>query len=52
MGRGAWQATVHGVSELDMTERLSIHSVILEGELEILGKLFCFSKCHTSSYKT
>ena len=51
MGRGAWQATVHGVSELDMTERLSIHSVILEGELEILGKLFCFSKCHTSSYK-
>ena len=51
MGRGAWQATVHGVAELDMTERLSIHSVILEGELEILGKLFCFSKCHTSSYK-
>ena len=37
--------------ELDMTQQLSIHSVILEGELEILGKLFCFSKCHTSSYK-
>ena len=23
MGRGAWQATVYGVAELDMTERLS-----------------------------
>ena len=26
MGRGAWQATVHGATtSLDMTERLSIH---------------------------
>ena len=24
---GAWQATVHGVAELDMTERLSTHTL-------------------------
>ena len=24
--RGAWQATVHGVAELDMTKQLSTHS--------------------------
>ena len=23
--RGAWQATVHGVTELDMTEQLNVH---------------------------
>ena len=26
MDRGAWQATVHGVAELDMTEWLSMHT--------------------------
>ena len=26
MDTGAWQATVHGVAELDMTERLSTHN--------------------------
>ena len=31
MDRGAWQATVHGAAELDMTERLSTaqHSHVL-----------------------
>ena len=26
MDRGAWQATVHGVTELDMTKQLSMHA--------------------------
>ena len=29
MERGAWQATVHGVGELDMTERLSLNFIKL-----------------------
>ena len=29
MDRGAWQATVHGVGELDMTERLSLNFIKL-----------------------
>ena len=27
--RGLWQATVHGVAKLDMTERLSTHARVL-----------------------
>ena len=27
MGRGTWQATVHGVAESDMTERLSMDTL-------------------------
>ena len=29
MGRGAWQATVHGVAESDMTELLQFHFHIM-----------------------
>ena len=28
MNRGAWWATIHGVSKLDMTEQLSMHACI------------------------
>ena len=27
MNRGAWQGTVHGVTELDTTEQLTLHSI-------------------------
>ena len=31
MDRGAWQATVHGVAELDMTEQRSMHASCVPG---------------------
>ena len=30
MARGAWQAIVHGVTESDTTELLTLHSAILD----------------------
>ena len=30
MDRGAWWVTVHGITELDMTEQLTIFSKVLE----------------------
>ena len=35
MDRGAWQAVVHGVKELDMTERLHVTSLENSEESEI-----------------
>ena len=37
MDRGAWQATVHGVAELDMTEHIYL-SVMVTGQ-RILGEI-------------
>ena len=39
MDRGAWWATVHGVTELDMTERL--HFTSIQGESHPPGLLLC-----------
>ena len=39
MDRGAWWATVHGVAELDMTERL--HFTSIQGESHPPGLLLC-----------
>ena len=37
MGRGAWQATVHGVAELDMTDQLSMHACPEVGDTAAQG---------------
>ena len=40
MDRGTWQATVHGVTESDMTEQLSTHTHVL---LQYLAKIYAES---------
>ena len=37
MARGAWQAIVHGVTESDTTELLTLHSAVLD----CLKFIFC-----------
>ena len=36
MDRGTWQATVHGVTELDTTERLTSSTEKMEAEMSSL----------------
>ena len=38
MDRGAWQATVHGVTESDMTERLSTEQLKSERQKIVVAK--------------
>ena len=54
MDRGAWQASVHGVSELDVTEHtahllwnLSISSKFPDFvDIKLFKRLFYILKCH------
>ena len=39
MDRGAWQATVHGVAELDMTEQLFNNNILIHREGKVSGSL-------------
>ena len=50
MERGAWRATVHGVSELDMTEQLTLSYLCIYGlTMQLLSEELPQIICHLGS---
>ena len=51
MGRGAWQATVHGFTELDMTEMTEYTHVILFNLIETSQKMLVIYQASISTWQ-
>ena len=51
MGRGAWQATVHGFTELDMTEMTEYTHVILFNHIETSQKMLVIYQASISTWQ-
>ena len=49
MDRGAWWATVHGVTQSDTTERLSTSTAQTENSLDVLPWKSGYAKCGLSA---